>query len=320
MNGPYASIAGVGSELPARQVDNHHFAKYLDTSDEWIRKRTGIVRRHLADKDAKLCDLARPAAQKAIAAAGVTADQIDAIIVATTTPDRIFPATACLLQDALGVQGCPAFDVQAVCCGFLYALSCGEAMIRAERSSCALIVGADIFSRLVDWNDRSTCILFGDGAAAVVLKAAANPGIVALQLGAQGSSADILTAEGHPQRGEFCGKPVTRMDGQSVFTLATRAMIESSLAVCDQAAIKPDEIDWFVPHQANQRIISAVAQRLGIGKEKVVATIAEHGNTSAASIPLALDSIGKQIKSGDRVLMCAAGGGLTWGAALALMP
>ena len=255
-----------------------------------------------------------------MADAGVDAGDLDLIIVATTTPDRIFPATACLLQDALGASGCPAFDVQAVCSGFIYALSCCEAMIRSGRSRCALVVGADIFSRLLDWNDRTTCILFGDGAGAAVVTAAAQPGIVAVELGARGSAADLLTVPGYPERGSFCGTPTTRMDGKSIFQLAARTMLDSSRAVCKKAGIKPEEIDWFVPHQANQRIIDAITQRLGIPEQSVVSTIAEHGNTSAASIPLALDSIRERIKSGDRVLMSAAGGGLTWGAALAKMP
>ena len=320
MSGPFAAISGLGSHLPERRVDNSHFERYLDTSDEWIRKRTGIVSRHLAPEDASLCDLALPAARSALAAAGAQASDLDLIVVATTTPDRVFPATACLLQDALGAGGCAAFDVQAVCSGFLYALSCCEAMIRAQRSRCALVIGADIFSRLIDWNDRSTCILFGDGAGAAVLTAAPEPGIVAVELGAQGSAADILTAPGHPQRGRFCGEPVTRMNGKAVFEMAVRTMTESSLAACSRAGIEPGDVSWFVPHQANQRIIDAVAQRLGVPEQSVVSTIAEHGNTSAASIPLALASIRESIRPGDRILMTAAGGGLTWGAAVALMP
>ena len=316
----FATISGTGSQLPERRVANSHFESYLDTSDEWIRQRTGIVHRHLAEKDASLCDLAVPAAEKAMAAAGVGAGDLDLIVVATTTPDRIFPATACLLQDALGAGGCAAFDLQAVCSGFVYALSCCEAMIKAGRSRCALVVGAEIFSRLLDWNDRSTCVLFGDGAGAAVLTAAEQPGIVAVELGAQGSEADILTVPGHPERGGFCGNPTTRMDGSAVFRLAVKTMFESSLSVCTKAGIDPKDINWFIPHQANKRIIDAIGVRLGIPAQSVVTTITEHGNTSAASIPLAMDSISSRIRSGDRVLMTAAGGGLTWGAALALMP
>lgn len=320
MSEVFATISGIGSQLPERRVDNSHFEKYLDTSDEWIRKGTGIITRHLAEEQASLCDLALPAARKALAAAGATAADVDLIIVATTTPDRVFPATACLLQNALGASGCPAFDVQAVCSGFLYALSCCEAMIRSGRSRCALVVGADIFSRLLDWNDRATCILFGDGAGAAVLTAADKPGIAAVELGAQGSEADILTVPGYPNRGGFCGQPTTRMNGRSVFQLAVKAMIASSASVCRKAGIEAKTVNWFVPHQANQRIINTIAQRLEIPEQRIVSTISEHGNTSAASIPLALDSIKNRIKSGDQILMTAAGGGLTWGAALAVMP
>ncbi len=315
----HARIVGIGSQLPAKRVANSHFADYLNTSDEWIRERTGIHARYLAEPGTSVCDLAEPAARKALADAQVAAADLDLIVVATTTPDRVFPATACLLQDRLGAGGCPAFDVQAVCTGFLYALSCAEAMFRAGRSRRALVVGADIFSRLLDWQDRSTCILFGDGAGAVVLADASEPGIAAVELGADGSTADALTVPGHPDGGKLTSCATASMDGKLVFKLAVQTMLASSRSVCSKAGIEPATVDWMVPHQANERIIDALADRLGVDADRVVRSIREHGNTSAASIPLGLDTIKEHLKAGTNVLMTAAGGGFTWGAAVAIM-
>lgn len=312
----HVRLVGAGGSLPAKRLGNEHFAAYLDTSDEWIAKRTGIRGRRIADDNASICDLAEPAAHAALASARRDVAEIDLVIVATTTPDRIFPATACLLQARLGIRGAAAFDVQAVCSGFVYALGTAAAMISAGIARCALVVGADFFSRLLDWQDRSTCVLFGDGAGAVVLEASETPGLLAISLGADGEHADCLTAPGRVASGKIAGSGAITMDGRAVFKLAVLKMRESCETVCEQAAVAPAEVDWFVPHQANLRIIDAVASRLGLREEAVVRTVAEHANTSAASIPLALAEIWSRVKPGQNILMTAAGGGLTWGAAL----
>lgn len=311
----YAKLIGVGANLPSRKVTNDHFASYLDTSDEWIRSRTGIVSRYLASDEDTLTSLALPAVKQALEHAGKTAADLDLIIVATTTPERIHPASACLLQAELGASG-SAFDIQAVCSGFVYALGVANAMISSGQANCAAVVGADTFSRLLDWNDRSTCILFGDGAGAVILTNDNEPGIIAVEMGANGAQADALSAAGHVENGKLVNASTTKMDGAQVYKFAVRMMREASLKVCQQAGITTDKIDWFVPHQANIRIINDVAKRLQLTDEKVVKTVVEHGNTSAASIPLGLSSIVDKLKPNQHLLLATAGGGFTWGAAL----
>ena len=312
----FAKLAGIGASLPSRIVGNDHFERYLATSDEWIVARSGIRHRRLAEPDSKLCDLAEPAARQALDRASCKPDQVDLIIVATTTPDRIFPATACLLQAQLGITNCPAFDLQAVCSGFVYALVTADAFIRTGLANCALVVGADIFSRIIDWEDRSTCILFGDGAGAAILTAATKPGISAVDLGADGSFADLLTVPGYVAGARIVGKGTATMDGRPIFKLAIKSMVKACTAVCARAKIEPANIDWFVPHQANERIIRGTAAQLGIPEKAVVSVVAEQANTSAASVPLALDSLWPQLRVGQNILLAAAGGGLTWGAAL----
>lgn len=305
-----ARIVGVGGHLPQQVVENDDLRRHVDTSDEWIYSRSGIRRRRIA-ADGELCsDLALPAAQQALAAAHTAAADLDMIIFATTTPDRIYPATACLLQARLGAAGCAAFDVQAVCSGFLYGLGIGEAMIAAGRAQRVLVIGADVYSHILDWKDRSTCVLFGDGAGAAVLAASDRAGILSLQLAADGRYADKLTVNAHLKGGQLSGDAFTRMDGASVYRFATEKMAEAAMAVAGG-----EQIDWLVLHQANSRIIDTVRRRLGVEKEKTLYTVAEHGNTSAASIPLALADAAGQFKEGDRLLLAAVGGGFTWGAA-----
>jgi 3-oxoacyl-[acyl-carrier-protein] synthase III len=308
----YSRILGTGSYLPARRVSNADLAAQLaqdgiETSDTWIQERTGIQARYFAD-GLKTSDLALPAAQKALEAAGLSADQLDLIIVATTTPDMVFPSTACLLQARLGVAGCAAFDVQAVCSGFLYALSVADAMIRAGNARHALIVGAEVFSGLLDFKDRGTCVLFGDGAGAVVLGAAAEPGILATSLHADGRQAGVLCV---PDRH-------VHMDGQAVFKLAVGALEKAALEVLEKAGRSADSVDWLIPHQANLRIMKGTCKKLGLPEERMVVTVQEHGNTSAASVPLALDVAVRdgRIQRGQSLLLEGVGGGFTWGAAL----
>lgn len=309
----YSAIAGVGGHLPERRVSNDALSEWVDTSDEWVRGRTGIRHRHLAADGELASDLALPAAQKAMAAAGVAGAQLDAIIFATTTPDRLYPASACLLQARLDAAPCAAFDVQAVCSGFLYALTIGDAMIRAGTARRVLVVGAEVFSHIIDWKDRATCVLFGDGAGAAVLVASDTPGIVAATIAADGRYADKLTVRAHVRDGKLEGDPFTRMDGAAVYRFATEKMAEASREVL-RFLPAGEGVDWFVPHQANSRIIDAVRKRLGIARERTLFSVADHSNTSAASVPLALaeGAFGK----GDSVLLAAAGGGFTWGAAL----
>ncbi len=314
----YSRIAGTGSYLPANVVSNEELARRVDTSDEWIRSRTGIRQRHIAQATQTSSDLAHHAALKAIAAAGISATDIDLIIVATSTPDYIFPSTACLLQAKLGIKRCPAFDVQAVCAGFVYALDIADKYIRSGAHRHALVVGAEVFSRILDWNDRATCVLFGDGAGAVVLAAAAAPGVHASVLHADGSQAGILSTPGHVSGGIVTGDPFLRMDGQAVFKLAVRVLDEvarETLALCD---MQPADVDWLIPHQANVRILDATAKKLGIDSARVIVTVDRHANTSAASVPLALDTAVRdgRIKPGHKVLLEGVGGGFTWGAAL----
>ena len=315
----FARIAGVGSYLPSNRVLNNDLvARGVDTNDEWIVARTGIKARHLAEAGQTSSDLGLIAAQRAMEMAGVTAEQLDLIIVATSTPDFVFPSTACLLQGKLGNKGATAFDVQAVCSGFVYALTIAEKFIRSGSHRRALVVGAEVFSRILDWNDRGTCVLFGDGAGAVVLEAAGKPGILTTALHADGAHHGILSVPGNVAGGKVTGDPFLRMDGQAVFKFAVRVLAEVAHECCEQAQVAPAAIDWLIPHQANIRIMQGTAKKLKLPADKLVVTVDEHGNTSAASIPLALDvAVRKgQVKRGDTVMLEGVGGGFTWGAVL----
>lgn len=319
----YSRIAGTGSYLPPRRVTNAELAAELarqgiETSDAWIVERTGIRARHFAAPEVSSSDLALPAARHALEAAGRTAADVDLIIVATSTPDMVFPSTACLLQHKLGVAGCPAFDVQAVCSGFVYALSVADAMIKAGSAHCALVVGAEVFSRLLDFKDRTTCVLFGDGAGAVVLEASDRPGILATELHADGSHSGVLCTPGTVSGGQVLGEPFLKMDGQAVFKLAVKVLDEVARAVLEKAGRHDSDIDWLIPHQANIRIMQGTAKKLKLPLDKLVVTVDEHGNTSAASIPLALDHAVRQgrIRRGDTLMLEGVGGGFTWGAVL----
>lgn len=323
---PYAKIIGSGGYLPPRVVSNDELAadlatRQIETSDTWIVERTGIRQRHIADEGMTTSMLATKAAQAALEDAGITADELDLIIVATSTPDFVFPSTACLVQANLGAKGGAAFDVQAVCSGFVYALTTADAFIQAGRAKTALVIGAEVFSGILDWSDRGTCVLFGDGAGAVVLKASDEPGIIAAQLNADGSQMKILAAAGNVSHGKVTGDPFLRMDGQAVFKLAVTSLAKSAKDVCEQAGIGLDEVDWMVPHQANIRIINFLSRKLGVPDDKVVVTVDQHANTSAASVPLAFDVARRdgRIKSGDTVMMQGVGGGFTWGSVLVKM-
>ncbi|HSV58350.1 MAG TPA: beta-ketoacyl-ACP synthase III [Variovorax sp.] len=322
----YSRITGTGSYLPPRRVTNDDLAKELaqrgiETSDQWIIERTGIRARHFAAPDVTSSDLGFEAARHALEAAGRKASEVDLIIVATSTPDMVFPSSAAILQNKLGIAGCPAFDVQAVCSGFVYALTVADAMIRTGTAKCALVVGAEVFSRILDFNDRTTCVLFGDGAGAVVLEASETPGILASDLHADGKHVDILCVPGHVSGGEVLGKPLLRMDGQAVFKLAVRVLEEAARATLAKAGKVDTDIDWLIPHQANIRIMEGTAKKLKLAREKLVVTVHEHGNTSAASIPLALDDAVRsgKVKKGDTVMLEGVGGGFTWGAVLLTM-
>ncbi len=315
----YARITGTGSYLPGDAVSNTELAaRGIDTSDEWIVTRTGIRSRHLAPAGTTASQLGCEAARRALEMAGVDADALDLIIVATSTPDFIFPSTACLIQAQLGNKGATAFDVQAVCAGFAYALGIAEKFIRSGSHKRALVIGAEVFSRILDWQDRGTCVLFGDGAGAVVLEAAETPGILATAMHADGSYAGILNVPGQISRGQVTGDPFLRMDGQAVFKFAVRVLAEVAQEVCAAAEMDSADIDWLIPHQANLRIIDATGRKLGIAPEKVVVTVDRHGNTSAASVPLALDEAVRdgRIQRGQKVLLEGIGGGFAWGAAL----
>jgi len=314
----YSRITGTGSYLPARVMTNHEFAARLDTSDAWIRERTGIVQRHIAEKSQASSDLAFHASVKALEAAGTKPADVDLIVVATSTPDYVFPSTACLLQAKLGVKGCAAFDVQAVCSGFVYALATADSFIKGGVYKKALVVGAEVFSRILDWNDRGTCVLFGDGAGAVVLSADNKPGVHASILRADGSYADILSVPGNVSGGAIIGTPFLRMDGQAVFKFAVRVLDESARETLAAAKMSLEDVDWLIPHQANVRILEATARKLGLPREKLVVTVDHHGNTSAASVPLALDEFVRagKIRAGHRVLLQGVGGGFTWGSSL----
>jgi 3-oxoacyl-[acyl-carrier-protein] synthase-3 len=314
-----ARITGTGSYLPPTALSNDDLvARGVDTSDEWIVERTGIRSRHIAEESQMTSDLALEASLKAIASAGIPATQIDLIILATSTPDYIFPSTACLLQSKLGVGGAAAFDVQAVCSGFAYALTVAEKFIRSGSHRCALVVGAEVFSRILDWSDRGTCVLFGDGAGAVILEASDEPGLLASALHADGSQHGILEVPGNVCGGKIIGEPFVKMDGPAVFKFAVKVLAEVAQEVLDQAGLDAAAIDWLIPHQANIRIIQSTAKKLGLPMEKVVTTVDRHGNTSAASIPLALDTAVRdgRIRRGETLMLEGVGGGFTWGAIL----
>ena len=319
----FARILGTGSYLPPKRLSNADLAAQLardgiETSDEWIVERTGIHARHFADEGVAASDLALPAARAALEAAGVAADEIDLIIVATSTPDMVFPSTATLLQHKLGVAGCAAFDVQAVCSGFVYALTVADSMIKTGAASKALVVGAEVFSRILDFKDRTTCVLFGDGAGAVVLGASSEPGILASELHADGRHAGILCVPGTVSGGQVLGDPLLKMDGQAVFKLAVGVLDKVARAVLEKAGKQDTDIDWLIPHQANIRIMQGTAKKLKMPLDKLIVTVDEHGNTSAASIPLALDVAVRdgKVKRGDTVMLEGVGGGFTWGAVL----
>ncbi len=322
----YARIIGTGACLPPDILSNAALAQQLaqrgvETSDEWIASRTGIRQRHIAAPGVTSSQLASVAARAALENAGIGADALDLIIVASSTPDHIFPSTACLVQHAIGASGGAAFDVQAVCSGFVYALATADAFIRAGRATTALVIGAEVFSTILDWNDRRTCVLFGDGAGAVVLTASDTPGILQARLGADGSQSGILCTAGTIAHGQVVGDPFLRMDGQAVFRLAVRHLAASARQVCADEGIDLAAIDWFVPHQANVRIINALARTLGIDADHVVVTVDQHANTSAASVPLALDAARRdgRIQAGDQLLLQGVGGGFTWGSVLLRM-
>jgi 3-oxoacyl-[acyl-carrier-protein] synthase-3 len=320
---PFTRITGTGSMLPARRVTNADLAAQLaargiETSDEWIIDRTGIRARHFAEAGQSASDLALEAARHALEAANRRAGEIDLIIVATSTPDMVFPSTATIVQHKLGVAGCPAFDIQAVCSGFVYALTVADAMIRTGSASRALVIGSEVFSRILDFDDRTTCVLFGDGAGAVVLEASAAPGILATDLHADGSHREILCTPGTVAGGKVFGNPLLMMDGPAVFKLAVRVLEESAKAVLVKAGRSEADVDWLIPHQANIRIMQGTARKMKMSMDKVIVTVDEHGNTSAASIPLALDVAVKsgRVKRGDTVMLEGVGGGFTWGAVL----
>jgi 3-oxoacyl-[acyl-carrier-protein] synthase-3 len=319
----YSRITGTGSALPARVVSNAELVRDLaergvDTSDEWIVARTGIRQRYLAEPGIATADLGTRAARAALQAAGRTARDIDLIVVATSTPDQIFPSTACLVQAQLEADQLTAFDVQAVCSGFVYGLVVADAMIRTGMNRRALVIGAELFSRILDWNDRTTCVLFGDGAGAAVLEACSEPGLIASELKADGSHAGVLCTAGRVSQGKVEGHAFLTMDGPAVFKLAVNVLGASALNVLHQAGLKAEQLDWLIPHQANVRILNAVAKRVGVPEEKMVATVDQHGNTSAASVPLALDLAVRdgRIRSGQNVMLQGVGGGFTWGSVL----
>ena len=319
----FSRITGTGSHLPKNRVSNADLAARLaatgiETSDAWIIERTGIKARCFVDEGVQTSDLAVAAARHALEAAGRQPDEIDLIIVATSTPDMIFPSTACIVQRKLGMQGGAAFDVQAVCTGFVYALALADSMIRTGLASKALVIGAEVFSRILDFKDRTTCVLFGDGAGAVVLEGSDQPGLLASELHADGRHVGILCVPGQVAGGSVTGDPFLRMDGQAVFKLAVGVLDSVSKSVLAKAGRTADSVNWLIPHQANIRIMQSAARKLGLPGDRLVVTVDEHGNTSAASIPLALDTAvrGGRIKPGDSVMLQGVGGGFTWGAVL----
>jgi 3-oxoacyl-[acyl-carrier-protein] synthase-3 len=325
----YSKIVGTGSYLPAKRVTNHELAAQLaeqgvETSDEWIVTRSGISARHYADPEQRSSDLALLASQRAIEAAGLQADDIDLIILATSTPDHLggFPSTACVLQNKLGIKnGAPAMDIQAVCSGFVYAMSVADSFIKSGAHKNVLVVGAEVFSRILDFKDRTTCVLFGDGAGAVVMSASSEPGVLATKLHADGSHGHILCVPGNVDRGAIAGSAYLYMDGPAVFKLAVSVLDKVAREALEAAGVAASEVDWLIPHQANIRIMQGTAKKLGLPLDRMVVTVDEHGNTSAASIPLALDQAVRdgRVKPGQTVMMEGVGGGFTWGAVLARM-
>lgn len=319
----YSRITGTGSYLPPRRLTNAELAaelatKGVESSDEWIVARTGIRARHFAAPGVCSSDLGVEAARNAIEAAGLLPSDIDLIIVATSTPDMVFPSVACILQNKLGMAGCPAFDLQAVCSGFIFALTVADAMIKTGSATKALVIGAEVFSRILDFSDRTTCVLFGDGAGAVVLEASDTPGILASDLHADGKHVGILCVPGHVSGGQVLGDPLLKMDGQAVFKLAVGLLESTARATLVKANMTEADIDWMIPHQANLRIMQSTAKKLKIPLEKVIVTLDQHGNTSAASIPLALDAAVRsgKVKKGDTLMLEGVGGGFTWGSVL----
>jgi 3-oxoacyl-[acyl-carrier-protein] synthase-3 len=317
----YSRIIGTGSYLPARVLTNRDLEKMVDTTDQWIVERTGIRERHIAADNETTCDLAEQAARRAIDAAGLKPADIDLIVLATTTPDRVFPSTACLLQDRLGIHGCAAFDVQAVCTGFVYALAIADKFIRTGSARRALVIGAETLSRIINWKDRSTCVLFGDGAGAVVLGDSDTPGIISSHLHADGQYKDLLTVPAGISQGYDKVKAQEahlNMEGSEVFKVAVNTLGRIVDETLEANKLAKSDIQWLVPHQANVRIIAATAKKLGMSMDQVVLTVERHGNTSAASIPLALDEVVRdgRIKRGETILMEAFGGGFTWGSVL----
>ena len=319
----YSRISGTGSFLPPRRLTNADLvaelaAQGIESSDDWIVERTGIRARHFVDAGVGSSDLGAEAAKRAMQAAGCQPSDIDLIIVATSTPDMVFPSTAALLQSKLGIVGCPVFDVQAVCSGFIYAMTVADAMIKTGTAKKALVIGAEVFSRILDFKDRTTCVLFGDGAGAVVLEASGMPGILATDIHADGKYSELLCVPGHVSGGAILGDPVLKMDGQAVFKLAVGVLEETALASLSKAGLNASDIDWLVPHQANIRIMQSTARKLKMPMEKVIVTVDQHGNTSAASIPLALDNGVRsgQITKGQTLMLEGVGGGFTWGSVL----
>jgi 3-oxoacyl-[acyl-carrier-protein] synthase-3 len=319
----YSRITGTGSYLPPRKLTNVDLvaelaAQGVETSDDWIVERTGIRARHFADPGMCSSDLGLEAARHALQAAKLKPEDIDLIIVATSTPDMVFPSTACILQNKLGANGCAAFDVQAVCSGFIYALTVADAMIKTGAAKKALVIGAEVFSRILDFTDRTTCVLFGDGAGAVVLEASSTPGILASDLHADGKHVGILCVPGHVSGGQVLGEPLLKMDGQAVFKLAVGLLDQAARNTLAKAGKVAEDVDWLVPHQANIRIMQSTAKKLKLSMDKVIVTVDQHGNTSAASIPLALDTAVRsgKIKPGELLMLEGVGGGFTWGAVL----
>ena len=314
----YSRIIGTGSYLPKKIVTNKDLEKFVDTNDEWIVSRSGIKQRHIAEDDEVTSDLAEKAAQAAIGQAGLNNSEIDLIIVATTTPDMVFPSTACIVQSKLSIPSCPAFDVQAVCSGFVYALNIADLFIKSGQAKNVLIVGAEIYSRILDWKDRTTCVLFGDGAGAVVLSGSDTPGILNTSLHADGTLHKHLCVPGWVKGGEVIGSPMVQMDGGIVFKFAVKVFEETALELLNASGKTVEDLDWFIPHQANIRIMESTAKKLKLPLEKLIATVDHHGNTSAASIPLAFDEAVRdgRVKKGDLMLFAGVGGGFTWGGAL----
>jgi len=319
----YSRISGTGSFLPPRRLTNADLvaelaAQGIESSEDWIVERTGIRARHFVDDGVGSSDLGAEAARRAMEAAGCQPSDIDLIVVATSTPDMVFPSTAALLQNKLGIVGCPVFDVQAVCSGFIYALTVADALIKTGTAKRGLVIGSEVFSRILDFKDRTTCVLFGDGAGAVVLEASSTPGILATDIHADGKYSDILCVPGHVSGGAILGDPVLKMDGQAVFKLAVGVLEDTARASLSKAGLNASDIDWLIPHQANIRIMQSTARKLKIPMEKVIVTVDQHGNTSAASIPLALDHGVRsgQISKGQTLMLEGVGGGFTWGSVL----